>query len=135
MSYASGWDAAELRAAVADHVEQSEPNALPTGVVPPPTTPLVIVDHFDLSMVDAPTLGAILRVRALTKMDARDLIAAQPSTPAVVMFERATQDIERDLCLPSGPRARVAQGTAVLVRTRLAWNDVRWHLVSYERDA
>lgn len=123
----SGWEAAQARAS-------NEPDELPSGIAMPARAhALVVVDHFDPTMIDCPVTGARLLVRPLSRLDAMDL--ARQHDPPIVVSDRILADVEKELGMSRGVVPRVAPGHALLVRTRILWNDVRWHLVSYEGDA
>ncbi len=128
----SAWDKAGARAAL--EPEETHAPALPSGVVPPLRAhALVVVDHFDPTMVETPAAGALVCIRQITRMEAMDL--AREHRPPIVVSERILADVEKELGVVRAAVPRVGPGAALLVRTRNTWNDVRWHLVSYSGDA
>jgi hypothetical protein len=135
--------------------------SLPTGVVPPPVDerqraidraiatappeaddapaehaprpPLIVVDHFNLNMIDMSADGACLLVQQLTRSEAMSLVRKH-NPPIVTFNERDLGDLEKDLQLDPLPRPNLRYGTRLLVRSAPRWNDVRWFLVEYSAD-
>lgn len=125
----SGWERAAARADMEPAAEE-----LPSGVVPPTRAhALIVVDHFDPTMVETPAAGALVCIRQITRMEAMDL--AREHRPPIVVSERILADVEKELGVVRAAVPRVGPGASLLVRTRFSWNDVRWHLVSYAGDA
>lgn len=96
---------------------------------------LIVVDHFDLSMVDVHPSGARLLIRPVSRLDALQLVREYAGKVAVVALnERGQGLLERELQLEPAWRPKVSHGTRLLVVYVAKWNDIRWHLVTYESD-
>lgn len=147
----SSWEEAAARA-FADEA-RTTPSAMPSMVVPPPPSPspssdpipppepgepvpLVVLDHFDLTMVDVPTTGARILVRQIRRLDAMELV--RKHNPQIMSFEdrvqRAHAAFERELQLDAMPRPQLRYGSKLLVMMTPKWNDIRWFLVEWECD-
>jgi hypothetical protein len=124
-----------------------------TGVAPPPPVdpepegtplraavvvdgevrPLIATDHFDLTMIDIPPVGARLLVKQIHRPDAIMLVKKY-RPPTVALNERGQAALEKELQLDPMPRPQVRHGTRLLVMMTVRWNDVRWYLVEWECD-
>jgi hypothetical protein len=109
------------------------PDPPPTHLVPSLSVPLLVVDHFDLTMVDLPRCGARLLVKPLARADALVLVHRY-NPPTVCLNERGQSSLERELQLEPAPRPTVRHGTRLLVMQYVKWNDIRWLLVEWECD-
>lgn len=102
---------------------------------PRPPISLVVVDHFDLGMIDLGPRGARLLVRPLTRLEALSLVREKPREVQVMTFnERGQSLVERELGLEPALRPRVTYGVRILVVHQVRWNEIRWYLVEYEAD-
>jgi hypothetical protein len=127
------WDEAEVHAQaaleeLAQAVDEPRPEAAPA-------VSLIVVDHFDLSMVECHPRGARLLVRSVSRLEALALVRESRSRVAVIaMNERGQGLLERELQLEPAWRPKVSHGTRLLVVSPVRWNDIRWYLVEYESD-
>lgn len=127
------WEEAEAR--VRTEAPSSEPAEPPVAVSHAPIPALVVVDHFDLSMVEPQPSGTRLLVQPLSRVDALRLVRESRGKVAVAALnERAQGMLERELQLEPAWRPKVSFGTRLLVVSQVRWNEVRWHLVTYESD-
>jgi hypothetical protein len=95
--------------------------------------PLIVVDHFDLTMVDMTAAGARLRVRPLTRLEAISL-ARLHDAPAIALNDRGQNMLEKEMQIEPAVRPQVRYRSALLVVQVVRWNDVRCYLVEYEAD-
>jgi hypothetical protein len=145
------WEEAAARAFAEDGPPKVPDRSLPSGVTPPPpepepeepaprapgeTCPLIVSDHFDLSMVDMPLPGARLFVKQIRRFDAMELV--RKFNPPIMTYEDRAQrqlaQLEKELQLDALPRPHVRYGTRLLVMNASKWNDVRWYVVEWEAD-
>ncbi len=105
----------------------------PTTTIPTVAAVLIVVDRFDLTMVELPRCGARLLVRPVTRADAMALVH-QYNPPTMCLNERDQSTMERELQLDPVPRPRAQYGTRLLVMQYVKWNDIRWSLVEWECD-
>lgn len=121
------WDAVEQRAQQEDGLE--------SGVVPPPATPLVVTDDFNLFMVECPTIGCVLSVKQVSRLEASDL-ANRYQAPIVSVSEKNVAQIERELGMSGPSRPRLGRGTRLLLflRNPAEWKDARWFIVEFVRE-
>ncbi len=147
----SSWEEAAARA-FAEEGAKTTPSAMPSMVVPPPPeptpadplppsepidrAPLIVLDHFDLTMIDVPLSGARLIVKQIRRLDAMELV--RKYNPSIMSFEdrvqRAHATFERELQLDAMPRPQLRYGTKLLIMMTPKWNDIRWFLVEWECD-
>lgn len=130
------WEAAIARSFLAEGtgVIPPEDHDVPNLEPPPPATvPLIVVDHFDLTMIEMPLCGACLLVRQIHKPDALALVRKY-NPPTYAMNERGQGALERELQIDPLPRARCRYGTRLLVMLSPRWNDIRWFLVEWQAD-
>lgn len=105
----------------------------PEEVEVPPCSRLIVVDHFDLTMVDMSVEGARLHVRPLTRLEAISL-AHRARAPAIALNERGQNLLEKELQIEPAARPQACFGTDLLVVHWVRWNDLRCYLVVYEAD-
>lgn len=107
---------------------------LPSGVEPPARPKVLVVDHFDLSMIDADISGAVLTVRPLPRTEAATLARGIDAVVSVINV-RGLNELERELGMQTDIQLpKLGIGGKMLVMTRVKWNDVRWHLVEFTHD-
>jgi hypothetical protein len=121
------WDEACARA----RSESLEPVEQEAKVLAAPR--LIVVDHFDLTMVDMGAPGARLHVRPLTRLEALTL-AHRSRAPAIALNERGQNLLEKELQIEPAVRPQARFGTDLLVVHWVRWNDLRCYLVVYEAD-
>ena len=125
------WEQAQ---AAADREAPAPDDAvLPSGVHVPRTEPLVVTDHFDLTMIECPAFGAEIRVRPLARSEAIDL-AQRHQARIFSVDERNLSMMETELGMQGPLRPRLNKATQLLVCVSLSWKDRRWYLVTYARD-
>lgn len=122
------WEEACARALLEASPEDVAPVAAPSSPVR-----VVIVDHFDLTMVDTSGGGARLRVTPLTRLEAISL-ARTSGAPAIALNERGQNLLEKELQLEPALRPQVRYQTDLLVVHWVRWNDLRCYLVVWESD-
>jgi hypothetical protein len=108
-----------------DIIEKAFPVTLPKRIV--------AVDHFDLTMIDTPKEGARLLIRPLSRMEAFEIVQAS-GAHVMTINSRNQATIERELQIETSSIPKVDAHTALLVMTFVRYNDVRWHLVTFESD-
>lgn len=99
----------------------------------PPRVSIVVVDHFDFTMVAMNSSGATLRVRQLARVEALSLIHKE-SAKILALSTRGQGMIERELGMQESSIPKVGPGQCLVVMMYLRYNDVRWYLVEYECD-
>ena len=98
-----------------------------------PSSTLLIVDRFDLTMIDVGAAGARLLVKPVSRPEAMMLAHEGHGIP-IALNERGQGMMERELQLEPSPRPMVGPGGRLLVMQYVNWKDVRWFLVNYESD-
>jgi len=118
--------------AIADAPREDTIELPPLGVEGP-GPPLVVVDHFDLNMIDMTDAGAFVLVVQISRSEAMSLVRKH-NPPVFATNERGQSDIEKDLQLDPLPRPQLRFGTRLLVRSAPRWNDVRFFIVELKSD-
>jgi len=99
-----------------------------------PVPRLIVVDHFDFSMIEMNLRGARLFVRPISRLDAVDLVRAnRDSVVVLALNERGQGLLERELALPT-VRPKMGYATRMIVVHPVKWNEIHWYLVEYECD-
>ena len=126
------WDEAQTRAQ--EEAPGFDDGLLANGVHAPQGEPLVVTDHFDLTMIECPVVGAEIRVKPLARAEAIDM-AHRYQARIFSVDERNLSMMETELGMSGPTRPRLNKATQLLVCVSLSWKDRRWFLVSYARDA
>jgi len=118
-----------------DPFRQTEPEPPVPAPAPAPVRmpSLVVVEHFDFTMVDMNASGANLRVRQISRGEALSLMSKY-NAEVLALNVRGQLSLERELGMDDSRVPRIGPGRSLLVMTYIRFSDVRWHLVEYESD-